>query len=109
MGKKTFNNPALAFINTPVKETKAAEPQPKEQPEEEQTTAADPGQMEAPGKPPKGYKINPMYVEVKSQRVQLVLQPSVVKRLKKAAAKKKLSMNEAANTAIIEYLGREGF
>lgn len=108
MAKKNFtNNPALSFINTPATNTKAKAAETA--PEEEQAPAADPVQPEATGKPPKGYKVNPMFLETKSQRVQLVLQPSVVKRLKKAAAKKKLSMNEAANTAIIEYLGREGF
>lgn len=112
--KKEYNNPALAFLNT-KKEDEPATDQNQEPAVDQNETAdkkevaADPVPAERPGKPPKGYKINPMYLEVKSQRVQLALQPSVVKRLKKAAGKKKLSMNETANQAIIEYLEREGF
>ena len=47
MPKKSFkDNPALQFISTT----------------EEQPTA------ESTGKPPKGYKVNPLYVETKSRR-----------------------------------------
>lgn len=103
-----IKNPALAFI--PNANEQKAEEKPEETPIiEEKKAAADVDQTERLRKAPKGYKINPAFLEVKSQRVQLVLQPSVVKRLKKAAAKKKLSVNETANTAIIEFLEREGF
>lgn len=97
-----IKNPANAFLPQPQTEEPAEAPQ--EQPEE---VKAQPAARIT--KAPKGYKINPEFLEVKSQRVQLVLQPSVVKRLKKAAAKRKLSMNETANTAIIEFLEKEGF
>lgn len=99
--KPPINNPALQFFK---------DQNPKE-PATDQTESTDPVPQGAPiEKPPKGYKINPeLYIETKSQRVQLVLQPSVVKRAKKAAAKNKLSFNEFASRAIIEYLGKEGF
>lgn len=48
----------------------------------------------ATGKAPEGYKLNPLYVEVKSKRVQLVLQPSLYERVKAAAVKEGISFNE---------------
>lgn len=94
--KKDFKeiNPALNFISTDSQaETKAAD-------------------REAPGEiapAPEGYKINPLYVEVKSKRLNLLLQPSIVERMKKAAAEHSLSVNEQITVAIREYLEREGF
>lgn len=38
--------------------------------------------------------MNPMYVETKSRRLQLVLQPSLYNRVKKAAQKEGKSVNE---------------
>ena len=102
MKKQPIKNPAFAFTPQPQTEEPAEAPQPQEAETETQPAARI-------TKAPKGYKINTEFLEVKSQRVQLVLQPSVVKRLKKAAARKKLSMNETANTAIIEFLEKEGF
>lgn len=43
---------------------------------------------------PEGYKSNPAYIELKSKRVQLVLQPSLYERVKKAADKEGISFNE---------------
>ena len=109
MAKKSpYNNPALSFFNTEEDTAPAADPK-EATPADKEEAAADPTTMEKPGTPPKGYKVNPMYIEVKSQRVQLVMQPSVVKRAKKAAGKNKISFNELASRAIIEYLEREGF
>lgn len=59
-------------------------------------------------KSPKLYKRNPEYIEIKSRRVQLVLQPTVVDALKELAKEKDLSMNETANEAILAYLEKEG-
>lgn len=86
--KKSFKgtNPALDFIST--QETKQTPAIKKETPE--------------------GYKINLEYIEVKSKRVQLLLQPSTVDAIKALAKKKDLSMNEAINEAIQVYLQKEG-
>lgn len=76
MAKKSFkDNPALQFISTA-----------EEEEQEEVTTGA--------AKAPEGYKINPLYVETKTKRLQLVLQPSLFDRVKKAAAGSGLSVNE---------------
>lgn len=79
MAKKSFkDNPALQFISTAEEETQQAErgtPRPAE-------------------KPPEGYKLNPLYVETKSRRLQLVLQPSLYERVKAGAKAAGLSVNE---------------
>lgn len=53
-------------------------------------------------KPPEGYKLNPLYIETKSKRVQLVLQPSLYKRVKAAADKENLSFNEYCHRLLDE-------
>ena len=53
-------------------------------------------------KPPKGYKFNPLYVEVKSKRVQLVLQPSLYERVKAASVTAGLSLNEYCHRVLDE-------
>lgn len=45
-------------------------------------------------KPPKGFKVNPLYVETKSKRLQLVVQPSLYERIKAASDAAGLSVNE---------------
>ena len=94
MAKKDFkrDNPALAFITVP----------------EEEPTAPELPTVEQVGKPPKGYKVNPIYVETKSKRVQLLMQPSVVDAAKKYAAAQGLSMNELVAIALKEYLEEHG-
>ena len=74
--KKSFigENPALQFISTAETET---------QPEEREPMPAQPKPSQ---KPPKGYKLNPLYVETKSRRLQLVLQPSLYDKVKAGAA-----------------------
>lgn len=60
--KKSFKadlNPALQFISTPPEEKI-----------EETTTPA-----------PVGYKINPLYIEKRSKRLQLLIQPSLYERI----------------------------
>lgn len=65
MTKKSFkDNPALQFISTVEEERKI------------------PSQQKN------------CYVEIKSRRLQLILKPSLFERVKKAASKKKISVNE---------------
>lgn len=94
MAKRDFkqSNPALAFIST--KEEAVLAESKEEKPV-------------APAKAPEGYKLNPLYVETKSKRVNLLMQPSIVERMKKTAQAKGLSLNEAINEAVKEYLERE--
>lgn len=89
MAKKSFkNNPALQFIS-------AAE-EPETVPERvEQNTAPD------------GYKVNPLYIEKRSKRVQLVLQPSLFSRVKAKAESKGLSLNEYVHQILDEATREE--
>lgn len=112
MAKKDFtkNNPALAFISTGEEATRETTKEETTQKNATEKTAAKKTTGKTtPGRPPKGYKINPEYIELKSQRFNLLLQPSVLKRVKKLAKSRKLSANETINQIIIEYLEREGF
>lgn len=78
--KKSFkDNPALQFISA------AADPEP-EAPEQPALISTE--------KPPAGYKVNPLYVETKTRRLQLVLQPSLFERVKAQAKASGLSVNE---------------
>ena len=77
MAKKTFkNNPALQFIST------------------EESTAEQTQETAQTEQPPKGYKLNPLYLETKSRRVQLILQPSLHEKVKQAAQTEGVSFNE---------------
>lgn len=84
------DNPAMAFIS------------------EESVEAVD-GKGDTPAlkaptgeKPPKGYKLNPLYVETKSKRVQLVVQPSLYDSLKAASVEAGLSFNEYCHRVLAE-------
>jgi len=89
MAKKTFkDNPALQFISTAEEEEQEVTPA-----QEAPTTAA---------KAPEGYKLNPLYVETKTRRLQLVLQPSLFNRVKKNAKKSGLSVNEYVHRILDE-------
>lgn len=79
------NNPALSFMDTPEVETRTET--------QSRTKQA-----------PEGYKVNPEFIETKTKRVQLLLQPSVVEAIKATAKKEGLSMNEAISQAIQDYV-----
>jgi len=44
--------------------------------------------------PPQGYRVNHAFVETKSKRVQLLMQPTLHARIKDAAAAQGLSFND---------------
>lgn len=93
--KKSFiENPALQFIS-------AAEPKKIRQEERKPTAQPKPAE-----KPPAGCKINPLYVETKSRRLQLVLQPSLYDKVKAGATAAGLSVNEYVHQ-ILENATRE--
>lgn len=91
MAKKSFkDNPALRFISTAKEEQEVI-------PEKEVATTQN---------APEGYKLNPLYVETKSRRLQLVLQPSLFDRVKTLADKSELSINEYVHR-ILDQATRE--
>ena len=75
-------NPAMQYISTAT-----AEPAPITMPDEK------------PGKPPEGFKVNPFYIETKTRRVQLLLQPSLYEKIKARAETEDISVNE-----LVHYL-----
>lgn len=86
----SIGNPAELFIST----------QPEREPEQDSKPAR-------AGRPLQGYKANPDYIETRSQRVQLLMQPSLYQKLKKAAKKQKRSANDLIHTILEEYIERE--
>jgi hypothetical protein len=98
MAKKSFkDNPALQFIT-------AQEEVPADQP----TAAAEMPTQRELANPPAGYKVNPVYLETKSKRVNLLMQPSVHERAKSRAAAMGVSLNEFVHIAIEAMLDGEG-
>jgi len=96
MEKKSFkDNPALQFISTAEEETETRQ-------EEKTITMPQPTE-----KPPEGYKLNPLYVETKSRRLQLVLQPSLYERVKAGAKAAGLSVNEYVHQILDEATREE--
>lgn len=87
MPKKDFkNNPALQFIST----ADPAEPTPAE---------------ETPQYP---MKRNPLYIETKSRRVQLMFQPSLYNKVKALATEQGKSINDTIHSILDEHInGKE--
>lgn len=93
-GKKTFKdsmgNPAELFISAAQQDT---------QPE----ITAEPEISKAP----EGYKINPLYIETKSKRINLLLQPSLHDKLKRKAKREHTSVNDLIHTILQEATREE--
>ena len=92
--KKSFtqNNPALAFMSAEVQEEAVKEETPQ---------GATPSEIKPA---PEGYKVNPLYIETKSKRLNLLIQPSLLERVKAVADKAGLSVNETITVAIRQFL-----
>ena len=85
MSKKSFAdaNPAMAFISTAENTEDFALTQPtKEELEAKENSSSVP------------MKRNPEYIETKSKRVQMLMQPSLYDAIKKEATAKDISVNE---------------
>lgn len=83
--KKSFKsqlNPAMQFIT------------PQEEPDKNTDTPAKTTDA------PEGYKVNPLYVEIKSRRLQLLVQPSLYEKIKGKAAAQGQSVNELIHTIL---------
>ena len=92
MVKKTFKNAPLADMTPQMAFISGAEQQPafnQEQPAEAK------------------YKLDSRFVEVKTKRVQLVMQPSLYAEAKAVAEANETSLNELVHEALRAYLGKE--
>lgn len=99
MGKKDFtntSNPAMSFIS---QETIDKVDGKKKGATQKKTATRS-------KTAPEGYKANPEYIETKSRRVQLLVQPSIYEAVKAKASKLGISTNEAINEALREYTER---
>lgn len=95
MAKKDFtNNPAMSFISQETIDKVDGKQKRKK-------TTTPKGK-----KAPEGYKPNPEYIETKSKRVQLLVQPSVYEEVKAKAKAEGISTNEAINEALRQYTER---
>lgn len=63
--------------------------------------------IQEPATAPEGYKLNPLYVETKSRRLQLLIQPSLHEKLKKRAEREHTSVNDLIHTILQEELRGE--
>lgn len=91
---KSDTNPAMSFISQ--------ESIDKVDGKQGGATTPTGGKREAP----EGYKPNPEYIETKSKRVQLLVQPSVHEAVKAKAKANGISTNEAINEALRKYTER---
>ena len=114
--KKSFTdaiNPAMQFITPPQAEapTEATEapaaPRPSGPSAKAKAKAKAKKQPSGPRRSsaPEGYKPNPAYIETKSRRLQLLMQPSLHDRIKARAAAEGLSVNEYIHKTLEEVIG----
>ena len=91
--KKSFKdslNPAMQFISTPTEERA-------------EDTAPAPRAKDAP----EGYKVNPLYIEKRSKRLQLLVQPSLYEAIKAKADAEGSSVNDYIHKALEEAVKGE--
>lgn len=86
--KADLTNPAMQFISTPAEEREVG-----------------PTTVTAPA--PEGYKVNPLYIETKSKRLQLLVQPSLLDKLKGRAKAEGRSVNDLVHSILEEALREE--
>lgn len=94
-------NPALRFISTPEEQEPTPDPEPQPMPQDD-------SEPDGPG-----YKLNPEYIqkwiEKRTRRVQLLLQPSLYKSIKKIAMASGRSVNDVMHEMLEESVKRRGF
>jgi arginase family enzyme len=109
--KKSFkdDNPAMRFISAPgptaTAERPAAELGPRRiRPGSPDEQEAGPLPAEAPRQAPSvPTKPNPLYIETKSRRLSLLVQPSLHEKIKKLASAKGQSVNDLIHQVLQEY------
>jgi len=93
MPKKTFKNelnPALQFISTESETSQTQKNQKTQKNQENQNPDPNPVPM----------KRNPLYIETKSKRFQMLMQPSLYDKLKDMADRKNISLNLLIHTLL---------
>lgn len=111
--KKDFSNPAMQFISgvdkaaaeTPIPAAIETAPQAVPPAADQQPAGQQVPKYGIFSKDPAGYRVQ--YVETKTKRLQLVLQPSLYKKLKENAKKSGLSVNEYVHRVLKAAMGME--
>jgi len=109
MTKKSFkrSEPALAFISGAEEEKRPPKAKATSKPATKKATAPKSPKAKPTTKDretaPEGYKIAPQYVELKTKRVQLLVQPSLYEAVKAKASSLGISTNEAISEALKAY------
>lgn len=86
--KDSLENPAELFISKPA--------------------GAEAGRgQETPAKAPEGYKPNYLYIETRSKRLQLLVQPSLLEKLRAKAQSEDRSVNDVVHTILEDALREE--
>jgi hypothetical protein len=101
MSKKSFTHPAMNFISQEsIERVHGGESQAEE-------TGKDSGAhpLTASGG---GYRFNPVFIETKSKRTQLLLQPSVHEAIRQIAEDEGTSFNDYVNTLLREHAESRG-
>ena len=102
MSRKSFTdaNPAMAFISTAKEQEDFALTQPTK---EELEAKLDPKPLNkvSNGVP---MKKNPEFIETKSKRVQMLMQPSLYNSIKEEAEKEGISVNEMMHTILKNHV-----
>jgi hypothetical protein len=102
--KKTFKNenPAMRFISASEKrneeETSVSPLLPKKEPENTPPFAPQGIPQAVP------MKKNPLYIETKSRRLNLLMQPSLHDKIKNLAQERAVSVNDAIHTILQDYI-----
>ena len=105
-GKKSFatqQNPALAFISAQEAAPQGAEDNNASGAKGAVKAAEAPqkgrARIKASGAP-EGFKLNPLYIEKKSRRMQLLVQPSLYEAIKARATAEGTSINELVHSIL---------
>jgi len=60
----------------------------------------------AEGPAPEGYKLNPEYIETRSKRLQLLVQPSLLEKLRARAKREGRSLNDLIHSILEDAVGK---
>lgn len=95
MGKNFTDSPAMQFISKESIDKVDKPEKPKKQTSEKSTPKGG-------RKAPEGYKPNPEFIETKSKRVQILMQPSLHSKAKEISEELGISLNDFISRAIQE-------
>ena len=103
--KKTFKrtDPNLTFISGAEEEKRPPKAKPTSKKDKTSEHPKAKARTKDGEKAPEGYKLAPQYIELKTKRVQLLVQPSLYEAVKAKASSLGISTNEAISEALRQY------